>query len=177
LSCEPRALLADEPTTALDVIVQAQIMDLLHRLCEEQGLALILVSHDLPLVAQVCDRINVMYAGEVVEQGTVDQLYERPAHPYTRLLLAATPDLDSDAELMSIPGTPPRLDRPVIGCSFHPRCDSTLDRCLREAPRVQTVALGHEAACHLNDQPSPTASIQVSQGAGAKSPGRTDGAA
>lgn len=167
LSCEPRVLLADEPTTALDVLVQAQIMELLQRLCEEQGLALILVSHDLPLVAQVCERINVMYAGEVVEHGTVDQLYETPAHPYTRLLLAATPDLDSEEDLASIPGIPPRLDRPVVGCPFHARCDRVFDLCYHERPVLKLVVVpDHSAACHLNDQPPVASQNEIEEAHG-----------
>ena len=177
LACEPRVLLADEPTTALDVMVQAQIMELLQRLCHEQGLALILVSHDLPLVAQVCERINVMYAGEVVEQGSVDQLYDQPRHPYTRLLLAATPDLDSEEELASIPGTPPRLDRPVVGCPFRPRCDQAFDRCRHEPPLLKPVGQGQAAACHLNDHPAPPAAPDSGQDTKVEASGRTDGTA
>ena len=174
LACEPKVLLADEPTTALDVMVQAQIMELLQRLCQEQGLALILVSHDLPLVAQVCERINVMYAGEVVEQGSVDQLYAEPGHPYTRLLLAATPDLDSEEALVSIPGNPPRLDRPVVGCPFHPRCDRVFDRCRHEAPLLKPVAPGQDAACHLNEHPAPPEGPGTSQDMKEEASGRTN---
>ena len=117
LACQPKILLADEPTTALDVMVQAQILELLTRLSRELGLALVLVTHDLPVVAQVCDRAAVMYAGEIVETGLMDTLYHSPRHPYTRLLFAATPDLYGDEAVASIPGTPPRLDRAMAGCS------------------------------------------------------------
>jgi peptide/nickel transport system ATP-binding protein len=154
LACDPRVLLADEPTTALDVMVQAQIVELLERLSRDEGLALILVSHDLAMVLQVCDRINVMYAGQIVESGSGRMLTDRPAHPYTRLLFAATPDIFVSDELISIPGAPPALDAPVIGCSLYPRCDRRFDRCLEEAPRLQEVELVHLAACHLNDTPS-----------------------
>jgi peptide/nickel transport system ATP-binding protein len=170
LACEPKVLLADEPTTALDVMVQAQITDLLVRLSEELGLALVLVTHDLPVVAQVCQRAAVMYAGEIVETGTTDALFHDTRHPYTRLLFAATPDLYSDDEVMSIPGTPPRLDRPITGCPFLPRCDSVVARCESERPVLRAVSShvaaasragvpasradgdrGHAAACHRDE--------------------------
>jgi len=152
LACEPKVLLADEPTTALDVMVQAQIVELLRRLCEEQGLALLMVSHDLPLIAQVCTNLNVMYAGEIIERGPVADLYRSPAHPYTRLLLAATPDIVDITELVSIKGAPPPLSRPITGCPFRPRCDKAFDRCENESPVLKTVAEHRMAACHLNDK-------------------------
>ena len=153
LSCEPKVLIADEPTTALDVMVQAQILELLDALCRDFGLALILVTHDLPVVAQLCDRGAVMYAGEIVERGAVDRLYHDPRHPYTRLLFAATPDLEvTDEAVVSIPGAPPRLDRPLAGCPFQPRCDSAFERCISERPLLRTLGGGHAAACHLNDR-------------------------
>lgn len=151
LSCEPRILLADEPTTALDVMVQAQVIELLERLCDQQGLALTIVSHDLPLVAQVCDRINVMYAGQIVESGEVTQLRSVTAHPYTRMLFAATPDIHDESPLTSIPGTPPRLDQPVAGCAFQPRCDRAFEPCETDPPLLRVVRPGQMAACHLND--------------------------
>jgi peptide/nickel transport system ATP-binding protein len=152
LACEPRVLLADEPTTALDVMVQAQIIDLLVRLCDERGLALVLVTHDLPLVAQTCLRAAVMYAGRIVEAGPTDALYHATRHPYTRLLFAATPDLYGDEAVSSIPGAPPRLDRPITGCPFQPRCDSAFEPCATDLPALSEVEPGHAAACHLNDR-------------------------
>jgi oligopeptide/dipeptide ABC transporter ATP-binding protein len=157
LACEPKVLLADEPTTALDVMVQAQILELLTRLAGELGLALVLVTHDLPVVAQVCQRTAVMYAGEIVETGATETLYHEPCHPYTRLLFAATPDLYGDEGVASIPGVPPRLDRQVTGCSFRPRCDSWFARCETEHPELLAVAAGHAAACHLNGLPAERA--------------------
>jgi len=149
LSCEPKVLIADEPTTALDVMVQAQILELLDALCREFGLALVMVTHDLPIVAQLCDRAVVMYAGRVAEQGPVDDLYHDPQHPYTRLLFAATPDLDDlDGRVVSIPGAPPRLDRPLDGCPFRPRCDSAFATCAVEPP-LRRLGEAREAACHL----------------------------
>jgi oligopeptide/dipeptide ABC transporter ATP-binding protein len=150
LSCNPRVLIADEPTTALDVMVQAQILELLDALCRDFGLALVLVTHDLPVVAQLCDHCAVMYAGEIVERGPLDLLYHAPGHPYSRMLFAASPDLAGlDEPVLSIPGAPPRLDRPIEGCPFRPRCDSAFVACV-ERPRLQDVATDHAAACHLN---------------------------
>jgi len=155
LACNPSVLIADEPTTALDVMVQAQILELLDSLCRDFGLALILVTHDLPVVAQLCDQGAVMYAGEIVERGRVDDLYHAPRHPYTRLLFAATPDLGADGtDIASIPGAPPRLDRPLVGCPFRPRCDRAFARCATERPLLLNVGDGRLAACHLNDVPS-----------------------
>jgi peptide/nickel transport system ATP-binding protein len=151
LACNPSVLIADEPTTALDVMVQAQILELLDALCRDFGLALLLVTHDLPVVAQLCDRAAVMYAGEVVEHGPVEGLFHDPRHPYTRLLFASTPDLHGDGTPASIPGAPPRLDRPLVGCPFHTRCDRVFSRCPQERPLLKKVADDRSAACHLND--------------------------
>jgi peptide/nickel transport system ATP-binding protein len=153
LACQPKVLLADEPTTALDVMVQAQILELLVGLAKDLGLALILVTHDLPVVAQVCERAAVMYAGEIAEEGPIEELFHVPRHPYTRLLFAATPDLYGDEAVLSIPGAPPRLDRDLVGCPFQPRCDRAFDRCAVEHPELKSVDTMHVAACHLNDLP------------------------
>jgi oligopeptide/dipeptide ABC transporter ATP-binding protein len=153
LACKPKVLLADEPTTALDVMVQAQILELLVSLSNDFGLALVLVTHDLPVVAQVCERAAVMYAGEIVETGPTEALFHSPRHPYTRLLFAATPDLYGEEDVTSIPGTPPRLDRPIVGCPFRPRCDSAFGRCEEVRPALKPVADRQSAACHLNDLP------------------------
>jgi peptide/nickel transport system ATP-binding protein len=151
LACNPKVLLADEPTTALDVMIQAQVLELLVGLTTEFGLALILVTHDLPVVAQVCDRAAVMYAGKIVEAGATETLFHDPRHPYTRLLFAATPDLEGRGDVVSIPGTPPRLDRPLHGCPFAPRCDVAFEPCPTVTPQDLVVATGHRAACHHND--------------------------
>jgi oligopeptide/dipeptide ABC transporter ATP-binding protein len=152
LACEPRLLLADEPTTALDVMVQAQILELLSSLTRDLGLALVLVTHDLPVIAQVCERAAVMYAGEIVEEGPTERLFHTPRHPYTRMLFAATPDLYGDQEVLSIPGAPPRLDREIDGCPFRTRCDRAFERCIHERPMLRWVEEGGSAACHLNDR-------------------------
>jgi oligopeptide/dipeptide ABC transporter ATP-binding protein len=151
LACEPKILLADEPTTALDVMVQAQILELLTGLSRNLGLALVLVTHDLPVVAQVCERAAVMYAGEIVEAGPTEMLYHAPRHPYTRLLFAATPDLYGQDAVISIPGAPPRLDSELAGCPFRARCDVPLERCTGEHPELRLVGPGHQAACHRNE--------------------------
>jgi peptide/nickel transport system ATP-binding protein len=156
LACSPKLLLADEPTTALDVMVQAQILELLIGLANDLGLALVLVTHDLPVVAQTCTAAAVMYAGEIVETGPMDALYHAPRHPYTRLLFAATPDLESRDAVVSIPGTPPRLDQEVEGCPFRPRCDVAFDRCAVERPVLHRVGEKQEAACHAAQQQQVT---------------------
>ncbi|MDX6544839.1 MAG: peptide/nickel transport system ATP-binding protein, partial [Gaiellales bacterium] len=145
LACEPKVLLADEPTTALDVMVQAQILELLVRLTRDLGLSMILVTHDLPVVAQVCDRAAVMYAGEIVEMGEMSAIYHEPRHPYTRMLFAATPDLLGGDDVLSIPGSPPRLDHDIVGCPFAPRCDSAFSPCATTHPRRLETSPGHEA--------------------------------
>jgi len=151
LACDPKVLLADEPTTALDVMVQAQILQLLESLTADLGLALVLVTHDLPLVTQMCERAVVMYAGRVAEAAAVDALFHEPRHPYTRLLFAATPDISGVEDVASIPGAPPRLDRPIEGCPFAPRCDRVFDACRVDTPALLSVGERHIAACHLND--------------------------
>ncbi len=147
LACDPKILLADEPTTALDVMVQAQILELLRRLSDELGLGVVLVTHDLPVVAQMCSRAAVMYAGEIAETGPMETLYHDPRHPYTRMLFAATPDLYGEEQVTSIPGAPPRLDRDLTGCPFRPRCDVPMERCEHEHPPLLRLGGSHLAAC------------------------------
>jgi peptide/nickel transport system ATP-binding protein len=150
LACSPRVLLADEPTTALDVMVQAQVLDLLTYLSNELGLALVFVTHDLPVVAQTCTHAAVMYAGRIVEQGPTEALYHETRHPYTRMLWAATPDLDASEEVLSIPGVPPRLDAELHGCPFAPRCYLAAARCTTERPELESVGEEHVSACHFS---------------------------
>ena len=145
VACQPKVLFADEPTTALDVVVQAQIGDLLADLTERLGLALVMVTHDIGMIAETAERAVVMYAGVVVEDGRTIDVLTAPRHPYTRLLLEATPVVNRDRPLVSIPGTPPRLDEPVSGCAFAPRCPHVFDSC---AERPALLGNGHTAACH-----------------------------
>lgn len=149
LVCSPKILIADEPTTALDALVEKHILQLLRQLCEEQGIALIMVSHDLAALERVCSQIVVMYAGKVVERGPFNVVRRAPRHPYTKLLFAASPHLDSQALPASIPGAPPRLDQPIRGCSFAPRCDRVFARCWEAEPALASLAPNHDAACFL----------------------------
>lgn len=149
LGCDPKVLFADEPTTALDVVVQAQVGDLLRGLADDLGLALVLVTHDIGMVAQTCDRAMVMYAGVVVEDGPLAQILDEPRHPYTKLLLAATPEIDRTQPLVSIAGTPPRLDLPIAGCAFRPRCPRAFAACAAE-PHL--LGNGRRVACFAVEQ-------------------------
>ncbi|GGB16041.1 ABC transporter ATP-binding protein [Allosediminivita pacifica] len=147
IASEPRLLIADEPTTALDVTIQAQILELLAGLQEKLGLSIILITHDLGIVAGLCHRVAVMYAGQIVETGTVDDIFARPGHPYTQGLIRSTPRLDAvEDRLVSIDGTPPGLRTPPEGCAFRPRCPAAQAAC--HAPqRLASHGAGHVACC------------------------------
>jgi peptide/nickel transport system ATP-binding protein len=149
LACDPSLVIADEPTTALDVVMQAQVLQLLERLREQLGLALILISHDLGVLAETCDRIAVMYAGRIVEIGSVSSVFGAPQHPYTKRLLESLPVIGGERGLPEpIPGGPPDPGAPPAGCRFHPRCPYMTERCLSDQP-LREVAPGHSAACHF----------------------------
>ena len=149
IACHPRLLIADEPTTALDVTIQAQIIDLLLNLQRQRQMALILITHDLALVAEAAHRIVVMYAGQVVETGPVPEIFESPRHPYTAALLEALPERSvGEARLKTIPGVVPGLfDRPT-GCLLHPRCRFATDRCRQQVPQLETGLNGRQVRCH-----------------------------
>ncbi len=150
LACSPDLLFADEPTTALDVMIQAQVLELLRRIQQALGLAIVLVTHDLGVVAEVCDSVVVMYGGKVAEWGTAEEIYDRPRHPYTQRLLASFPSIDRPGErLSSIPGTPPRLTELPKGCRFAPRCDASVDACSQMDPPLTEPTPRHFVACHL----------------------------
>jgi peptide/nickel transport system ATP-binding protein len=150
LACIPHVLIADEPTTALDVMIQAQILELLQRLQRELHLSVVFVTHDLGLVAEVCDDVLVMYGGQAMEYADCDTIFNEPQHPYTRRLLQAFPDIERPgAELASIAGNPPRLDDLPPGCRFEPRCHRREAICAAEAPPAIQIAPGHTAACHF----------------------------
>src|SRR4051794_5483029 len=149
LACRPSLVIADEPTTALDVVMQAQILELLERLRAELGLALILISHDLSVLAETCDRIAVMYAGRIVETGPVDAVFRSPQHPYTKRLLDSLPVIGGSREPATpIPGGPPDPAEAPSGCAFRPRCPYAADVC-EETPALREVAAGQSAACHF----------------------------
>ena len=150
LSCNPEVVIADEPTTALDVMIQAQILELLDELRKKLGLAVIFVTHDLGVVAEMCDTVLVMYGGVTAEYANVDTVYNEPRHPYTQELLKAFPDLSKpEKRLTSIPGYPPKLDDLPVGCRFAPRCPVAFDRCQTELPILHELGNGHIASCHL----------------------------
>jgi len=157
ISCEPRLLIADEPTTSLDLTIQAQYLNLLRELQRAHGLALIFITHNLGIVAKMCDRVAVMYAGRMVEAGPVKEIFDAPAHPYTRALLESIPRMgDSRRRLTAIDGQPPDLAALPTGCAFHPRCPDVMDRCREEAPPDVTVSPAHFGRCWLAVHAEPS---------------------
>jgi oligopeptide/dipeptide ABC transporter ATP-binding protein len=154
LACDPALVLADEPTTALDVTIQAQILELMKSLSRRLGAAIMMITHNLGVVARYADRVNVMYAGKIVERGTAREIYANPRHPYTLGLLRSVPRLDEPrrAKLQPIPGQPPDLSRLPAGCSFAPRCAYAIDRCRVEEPGLDPVAADHLSACWLANE-------------------------
>ncbi|MBY6262644.1 ABC transporter ATP-binding protein [Azospirillum sp. 412522] len=151
LACKPRLLIADEPTTALDVTIQAQILRLMLDLREATGAAVMLITHDLGVVAETCQRVMVMYAGRKVEEAPVEVLFDRPAHPYTRGLMASKPQVGAarpGGRLAELPGMVPSLRDPIPGCAFAPRCAFATPRCATEAPQLRPVGAGHHVECH-----------------------------
>lgn len=166
LACNPKLLIADEPTTALDVTIQAQIIDLMRDLQEKTGASIIIITHDLGVVADIAQRIVVMYAGKVVEQGTVDDVFYNPQHPYTWGLLRSVPRLDSNKneELVPIEGTPPDLFAPPKGCAFAARCPYAMEVCLEQDPETTKVNQGHSAACWLLHPNAPKVERPVEVG-------------
>jgi oligopeptide transport system ATP-binding protein len=152
LACNPTLLIADEPTTALDVTIQAQIIDLVKRLRDQFGMALIWITHDLGVVAGLADRVNVMYAGSIIETAPIQEVYYHPLHPYTAALLKSIPRMDSGpgTKLASIEGMPPDLFELPAGCPFLPRCSYAKDRCQQENPSLDEVVPGHKVACWID---------------------------
>ena len=154
LACEPKLLIADEPTTALDVTIQAQILELMMELKDKLGMAIIMITHDLGVVAQMCEKIAVMYAGHIVEYGTTDEIFYNPKHEYTKGLLKSIPRLDATKHerLVPIEGTPIDMLNPPAGCPFAPRCDSCMKICLRQMPPVTDFSETHYTQCWLNQK-------------------------
>jgi len=155
LACKPKLVIADEPTTALDVTIQAQILDLLQDMKERFGMAVMLITHAMGVVAETAQRVVVMYAGKVVEEADVESLFEHPSHPYTQGLIRSIPRIDLDAQhktrLEAIGGSVPILINPPPGCRFAPRCRFAFARCTEQEPRLRQIAPGHRMACHLGD--------------------------
>jgi peptide/nickel transport system ATP-binding protein len=150
LAAEPELVIADEPTTALDVSVQAQIIDLLKELCSERRTAVMLITHDMGVIAETADRVAVLYAGRLVEAGPVGDIITAAEHPYTRGLMGSIPTLSQDrARLVQIPGSMPRLNDIPLGCAFNPRCPQVFDRCLRERPEIVETGRGRQVCCWL----------------------------
>ena len=166
LICNPKIIIADEPTTALDVTIQAQIMDLMNSLKEKLGTSIILITHDLGVVADVCNRINVMYGGTIIEKGSDEDIFYRSRHPYTWGLMKSIPDHNSDVheKLVPIEGQPPDLFKPPVGCAFAARCDYAMKICKEEMPPLFTISEGHESACFLNHPDAPKVESPVRKG-------------
>jgi peptide/nickel transport system ATP-binding protein len=151
LAAEPQLIVADEPTTALDVSIQAQIISLLKKVCKDRGAAVMLITHDMGVIAETCDRVAVLYAGRVAEIGPVHEVINHPAHPYTAGLMASIPDMDSDRErLNQIDGAMPRLNAIPQGCAFNPRCPKAFDKCLHQRPELASAG-ATQAACWLHE--------------------------
>jgi peptide/nickel transport system ATP-binding protein len=153
LACRPKLIIADEPVTALDVMIQAQILNLLKDLRRQFDLAMILISHDLSVIAETCDQVAIMYAGKLVEQGSVNSVFAQPAHPYTRALIRAFPNIHGVREFIGgVPGYPPNLIQPPTGCRFHERCSICQEICSHSEPVLRSVGDGHTVACHFSEE-------------------------
>lgn len=152
LACEPALLLADEPTTSLDVTIQAQILDLINDLKQQMDMGVVFVTHDMGVVAEIADRVIVMYAGEVIEQGDVKSIFNNPSHPYTEKLLESVPDVaNGEQEISSISGSMPALSEQITGCPFHPRCPYAMDICTQQNPPYFRISEAHESKCWLRE--------------------------
>ena len=155
LACDPVLLIADEATSNLDVTIQAQILELLRKLKKERISSILLITHDLGVVAETCDRVGVMYAGNLCEEAAVDDLFGNPKHPYTKALLSAVPKISRQETLQSIEGAVPNLVSPPAGCRFHPRCPYAMEVCRTEFPEIIEVEPGHRVACYLYSKKEP----------------------
>lgn len=149
LACNPKMLIADEATTALDVVVQRQIMSRLLRLKEQLGLSITFITHDISLISNIADNINVMYAGKIVESGPISDVVRNPKHPYTIALLNSIPTLKKDIKIVGIPGAPPDLSKPISGCPFAPRCPKAFEKCMRVEPDLISIGDNRIVSCHL----------------------------
>jgi peptide/nickel transport system ATP-binding protein len=158
ISLRPRVIIADEPTSALDVVVQRQVMETLRTVQEDLGASVILIGHDMGLMAQFADRVGIMYAGRLMEEGPVGSVFSNPQHPYSRLLIASLPSLEKKSDLQGISGFPPLLLDLPPGCVFHPRCPYAVDRCMVDDPELRRVGPNLRAACHLLEERQGVAS-------------------
>jgi peptide/nickel transport system ATP-binding protein len=149
---QPKVIIADEPTSALDVVVQRRVMQTLRRVQEDIGAAVILIGHDMGLMAQFADQVGVMYGGKLVEDGPVRQIFAQPQHPYSQLLMESLPSLETREMSRGVSGQPPSLLTPPPGCVFHPRCPYVMERCIEEIPALRVTGTNHRAACHLLDE-------------------------
>ncbi|TET62503.1 ABC transporter ATP-binding protein [Candidatus Bathyarchaeota archaeon] len=150
LACNPNVVIADEPGTALDVIVQAQVLRLMRNLQDKLNLSVIMIAHDLSMIAEICQKIAIMYAGYLVEYGDIVKIFKKPLHPYTQDLIESFPSIKSEKqEMVSIPGFPPDLLHPPPGCRFHPRCKYAMDVCKKKVPKLREITKNHLTACHL----------------------------
>ena len=155
LSCNPDLVIADEPATALDVVVQAQVLQLIKMLKEKLNISLFLITHDLSIIADTCDKIAIMYAGKIVEHGEISKVFKEPLHPYTKGLLDSFPDIRAErTHIKSIPGIPPDLISPPPGCRFHPRCEFAIEICRKEEPTMEGINNNHAVSCHLINKPA-----------------------
>lgn len=162
LACHPSLLIADEPTTALDVTIQAQILDIIQNLKDQLGMGVIMVTHDMGVVAEIADRVMIMYAGEKVEEGDVQSIFENPQHPYTIGLLKSVPDVDKPSILLeAIPGTLPNINEEISGCRFHPRCPFATERCKQEIPEEYQINNQHKVKCWLREDAKNDSDFQV----------------
>lgn len=150
LACQPQLIIADEPTTALDVTIQAQVMELIKELKEKFRTSMILITHDLGIVAEICDKVAIMYAGGIVEYGTAEEIFNHPSHPYTIGLFKSIPKLDTEEEwLEEIPGLPPEPTEEIVGCVFHPRCSKCMEQCKQQSPDTIQISPDHRVRCFL----------------------------
>ena len=153
LACNPKLLIADEPTTALDVTIQAQVLEMMSDLKEKLNTSMILITHDLGVVAQVCDKVAIMYAGEIIEYGNLEDIFEHGTHPYTKGLFGSIPDLDKDTDRLNpIAGLMPDPTNLPDGCSFSPRCPYSMEECIKTDPKLKEISNGHKVKCHLIHQ-------------------------
>ncbi len=159
----PKVIIADEPTSALDVVVQRRVMQTLRRVQEDIGAAVILIGHDMGLMAQFASHVGVMYGGKLIEEGPVRQIFAQPQHPYSQLLMESLPNLESREMSHGVSGQPPSLLSPPPGCVFHPRCPYVMDRCRVETPKLQKTGSHHRAACHLFDEKMINTEVEVAQ--------------